>query len=332
MATKKALMFGAAALAAASFQANAQKLLAYVSSPLPSGTDTLVSVPVNNNVEVELETVSVAGSVITVDDSPEFAAGDYSAGSFARYYVRFIDGGAAGLWSNITVNSDTTLTIDNAEVAALANAAGGETIRVYKHHTVGSVFPDSFLDDADGGVLTTGGVADGLQLLFYSEAALQNKAPGSRASSGVINYTTFFNLGWGAGADAPLLPETAFVIRNQTGNDLQYVVSGAAPDHPVSYLFDASVNKDYLLGTGYPADVTVEETGIGVFDGRVIFTQGSGIDTGPGGDGGSQFSFTTFFNLGWGASAGVELKPNSAFVFRQSAADPGGKVTVEKPY
>lgn len=304
--------------AMASGQAYASDAYAYVHTTVPPSSDVLVSVPVNNALEVELTTVSRSGSVLTVANTPAFAAGDYNAGTFAKYYVRFIDGPAAGLWASITVNSETTLTLDDATVAALATSGGGDTIRVYKHHTVGSIFPAALLNES---------FVDGTQLLFYSTADSQNKAPGS---GGIVNYTTFFDLGWGANADRPIKPEEAFVIRNNAGSALTYVVTGVAPDHAVAHLVKPSVAKDTPLGTGYPVGITVTETGLGGIDARQLLLQGTAQNALPGSA--AIHSYTTFAGIGWGASADVSLAPNEAFIFRQAVSDAGGKATVVKPY
>lgn len=314
--------FSAAALLLASMvsvQAEAQAVYAYVAETVPANSDVLVSVPVNNSIEVELTTSSVAGSVITVPNTPDFAAGDFDAGSFVKYYVRFIDGPAAGLWASVTANSETTLTIDNAAVAALASAGGGDQIRVYKHHTLDSVFPAELLGVS---------FVDQTQVLLYGDADTQNKAPGA---GGIFTYATFFNLGWGVNAERPLLPEQAFVIRNSSNTDLTFAVTGIAPDHPVAYLLDGGVAKDTAIGTGYPVPVTVESSGLGGEDQRQILLQGtSGQNQTPGSAG--IFTFATFFNLGWGVNAGVPLAPNSALILRQPATDVGGVSTVVSPY
>ena len=317
MKITKTVTTGVLCLAAmAGGQAHASDAYAYVHATVAPSTDVLVSVPVNNNVEVELTALSRSGSVITVANSPAFAAGDFNAGAFPKYYIRVLDGSGAGLWASIIANSETTITVDDASVAALV--ANGNKFRVYKHHTVASVFPDALLNSA---------FVDGTQLLFYSSADSQNKAPGS---GGIVNYTTFFNLGWGANADRPLKPEEAFVIRNSSGTTLTYVAVGIAPDHAVAYMVKPGVAKDTAVGTGYPVGVTVAETGLGTVNGRSILLQGTAQNSAPGSA--AVYNYTTSFGLGWGANAGVTLAPNSGFVFRQPGSDTGGKATVVKPY
>lgn len=329
MATKKALMFGAAALAAASFQANAQELLAYVSTPLPAGTQTLVSVPVNNAVEIELEIDSIVGSTQLNFTGSPLVDSAYNAGNFAKFYVRFIDGGAAGLWSSITVNSASSITIDNNAVGALAG--GGDTVRVYAHHTVGSVFPANMLDDADGGILTEGVVTNGLQIQFYSTSDAIDKGQGS----GTPSFATYLSFGGGTGIwdlpDLPLLPESSFIISNPSANDLVYIAPGSAPDHAVSYLIKGGVASDTFLGTGYPVDLTVLSTGLGSgVANRQIFTRGTGVNQAPGSNGGTSFSYLGFLGI-WDLPSET-IDPFAGFFLRTDATDAGGKVTVVKPY
>lgn len=311
--------FAAAALLVASMacgQAEAGAVYGYVSKAVPANSDVLVSIPVNNSAEVELTTSSVAGSIITVPNSPDFAAGEFNQGTtFAKYYVRFIDGPAAGLWSSITANSETTITIDNIAVAALATPGGGDTIRVYKHHTIGSIFPDSL-----EGISFVPGQT---QILTFSSADTQNKAPGSGAT---IGYSA--RSGWGSQAARPLNPEEAFVIRNSSGDSLTFVAPGVAPDHPVSYLLTAGVAKDTPVGTGFPVDVTVEDTSTGAAGRQILTYAASGQNLAPG----SGQTFTFGGRNGWGANADAALVPNTAFFLRQGSSDAGGVITVVSPY
>lgn len=309
--------------------AEGQAVHAYVSTPLPAGTQTLVSVPVNNAVEVELSTTGVSGAVISLP-AASISDGAYNAGTYATYYVRFIDGPAAGLWSSINVNSPSSITVADADVAAKATSGGGDTIRVYKHHTVGSVFPASQLDDADGGLLTTGAVSSGLQIQFFSNGDSINKAQGSGTPS-FASFLAFSGTGFWDLPDVPLLPETCFIVSNPTANDLVYIAQGSAPDHAVSYLIKPGVAKDTFLGTGYPVGVTVSNSGLGSgLQNRTIFTRGTGVNQAPGSNGGAIYSYLGFLQI-WDAPDAV-LEPFGGFILRQEAADAGGTSTATKPY
>lgn len=317
--------FAAGALVVASMlggQAEAQTLYAYVSETIPANSDVLISVPVNNSVEVELTTSSVSGSVITVPNSVDFAAGDYNQAAFVRYYVRFIDGPAAGLWSSITANTETTLTIANPDVAALATSGGGDKIRVYAHHTLESVFPkalEGFVVDGTPGQQT--------QVLFYSTADSQNKAPGSNGTATFLSPLA----GWGPNAARPIFPEEGIIVRNRSlSKSLTFIKSGIAPDHPVSYLIKPGVARDTAFGTGYPASVLVPETNLGgVFQNQILVQTVPGQNNPPGNAG-----TYTYINpaVQWSVNNTKLIPANQAFIFRQPATDAGGKRTVTKPY
>ncbi len=323
MKLRKTVATGILALAAfASGSAHAAGTFAAVTRDLPAGTDTFVSVPVNNSVEIELNATSKLGTTLNFP-AASLSDGAYNAGTFPIYYVRFIDGPAAGLWASITVNSASSITIDDTAIAALAS--GTEKIRVYKHHTLGSVFPSERRDDSAGGKLTQGAITNGVQILFYSDADSQNKGPGS---GGIF---TWFNsaVGFLTNASRPLLPDTGFVIRNGSAHDLTYFTAGEAPDHPVAYLIKAGVARDTHIGTGYPVTVTAGDSGVGG-PGRQILLQSNAANSSPG----NLPGIYTWFNpaLGFFTNASKPLTANSAYVLRQTATEVGGKATVVKPY
>lgn len=331
MDIRKGFMTSAALLVAvAGGHAAASPQYAYVYSDVDNGSDVLVSVPINLNLIDTVTLTSVSGTgntILNFADSAEFAAGDFDAGTFVSHYVRITSGAAAGLWSSITVNTETSVTIDDSDVAALL--AGNETVEIYPHHTLSSVFPDTLLDDADStlpSALGKGMLSDGLQVLLYSDADSQNKAAGS---GGVIGYTTFFGAGWGSDADRPLLPEQPFVIRNNTGNDLIYAAPGYAPGHPIAYL-TAAAERDTAFGTGFPVPITLDETGLGTFDGRQILTQTDDANAAAGSA--NIFGYTTFFGAGWGSDADTELPANKGFILRQPSGDTGGVSIITSPY
>lgn|GEM_PF-2445583 len=316
--------FAAAALLLASMaggQAEAT-VFAYVSETVPPNSDVLTSVPVNNSVEVELTTSGVAGSVITVPNSPDFAAGDYNQALYVKYYVRFIDGPASGLWASITANSETTLTIDNADVAALASAGGGDTIRVYAHHTLESVFPK-----AQNGISTISTPGQQTQVLFYSDSDSQNKAPGSNGTATFLSPVA----GWGPNASRPILPEQGIIIRNRSLTEsITFIKPGVAPDHEVSILVKPGVARDTAIGTGYPVNVLLPDTNLGsIIQNQILFQTIAGQNNAPG-NGGTFTYINPIAN--WTIGNTKEIAANTAFIFRQPVTDAGGKRTITKPY
>ncbi|QNN23155.1 TIGR02597 family protein [Planctomycetales bacterium ZRK34] len=292
----------------------AQDVYGYVYLPVPAQSDVLVSVPLNNADQGDFTIAAggISGNVITVEE----AIGQTFDAD--KYYVRFIDGAAAGLWTTISANGANTFTLDNTEAAALA--AAGDTVRVFKHHTIGSIFPAGLL-----GVT----FVNQTQLLFFSDSIAKNKAPGS---GGTVTYTTLFNTGWGADVDRVIKPEEAFVVRNNSASDLVFVKTGLLPQHKVAFVAPASSSNDIVRGIGYPVSVTVEDSDWGDVNQRQILlvnNAAAGKNKAPGS--GGSFTYTTLFNTGWGADATTSLSPSAGYIFRQNSGV-GGKVTPVKPY
>lgn len=314
------MKFNASAIAAVLLLAliavptQAQDVYGYVYLPVPAQSDVLVSVPLNNAPQGDfaISAGGISGSVITVDEP---IADTLDAG---KYYVRFVDGGAAGLWTTITANSSSSFTLENTTAAALASA--GDTVRLFKHHTVGSVFSANLLGIS---------FVNQTQLLFFADSIAKNKAPGS---GGTVTYTTLFNAGWGTNANRVIKPEEAFVVRNNSALSLVFVKTGLAPNHKVAFIAPGSANTDTVRGTGYPITTTVQSTSFGGVNQRQILLVNNiaaGKNKAPGS--GGSYTYTTLFNAGWGANANAPLVGNGGYIFRQNGGA-GGKVTAIKPY
>jgi uncharacterized protein (TIGR02597 family) len=88
------------------------------------------------NATLTVNTV-VSGSGVTVKET--LASDVYDSGKF---YVRFADGNAEGLWTTITSNTTTALTFEDTSFLEDANfgVAPNDTMVVYPHHTLKTVF------------------------------------------------------------------------------------------------------------------------------------------------------------------------------------------------
>jgi uncharacterized protein (TIGR02597 family) len=282
---------------------------------VPANSDVLVSVPFNGVVEQTL-TVNAApagGNVIPLAPGSITAPNQYAN----TYYVRFMTGSAAGLWSTITANATDSVTITDAGIYALVG--NGDEFRIYKHHTVDSVFPSALLNLS---------YKVGTQVLIYDNGTTgQFKAPT------ITTYSTFPPPGgWSAGGGSKILkPDTMFGIRNPSASPLVYLALGGVPDHPVSFLIPAGVNNDIMVGTGYPVSITVDDVNYGGVVGRQIGiydNTASGTFKAP-----SLLTYATFPPPGgWsGTGGGTPITFSSGFLLRQNGGA-GGVVTVSKPY
>ena len=304
------LAVGAVALMAlAAPSADAEERHGVTTINVPANADVVVTYPFNREPVGEFETSGRTSATLTLAGSPGFTANEL----VDTHYVRIIDGAGAGLWSTITANGANTVTIDSA-VANVMDSSD-QTVRIYEHHTVGSVFPDE-----DLGV----SFVDGTRvLLFANSTSSQNLAPGGAASA---TYSTggFGGAGWdNPGTIIP--PDTSFVIRNNSSEDLTYFAEGLAPDHKVSFMVPGSVNKDTVVGSGYPVPSQVRFSGFGGVDQRriLLFANGSSAQNlAPGGAASATFSSGGFGGAGWD-NPGTVLPAGEGYVLRQNGGAGG---------
>jgi uncharacterized protein (TIGR02597 family) len=315
MKMKASAITAAALLALAAQAANAADAVGYNTVTVPANSDVLVSVPFNQNPVGTFTVHSVVSGGVTVTNG--LTANAYTNG----YYVRFTSGAGEGLWSTISANGTGGFTL--ADAAVLSYVAAGNEFRVYKHHTLASVFPKGMY-----GISYT----NGTQVLVYDNnraAMAVNKAPAKTAS-----YTTSGGGRWaGSGVnDSTILkPETQFILRNNASTPFTLITQGDVPDYSVSMLIAA--NGDLVIGSGYPVPVVLKDAGIGANQRQVLFYDNAA--TGKNKAPVKTAAYTTSGGGRWVGSGvtGNELIQSSAAVtLRLPLAEVGQKITFTKPY
>jgi uncharacterized protein (TIGR02597 family) len=307
---KSAMALGAAGLMALSVSAANAQQQGVVTINVPANSDVVVSIPFNRTPVGEFETASVSGSTLTLQGNPGFASNEFQN----DHYVRVIDGSGAGLWATISGNTANQVTLDDSDIAAELDAGGDQTIRIYPHHTVESVFPAE-----ERGVSFEAGTQ---VQLWDNSAATQNKGPGPGGAS--TFQDNFLGTGW-SNPEMVLPPETAIVIRNSGSSSLTFIAKGLVPDHKVAYLLDGGVNKDTLIGSGYPVETKARFSGLGGADQRQIQlydNDATGQNKGPGPGGATTFQ-DNFLGTGW-ANPDLPIAPGAGFVFRQNGNGSAG--------
>lgn len=329
MKCKAMAVLVAAALLTAAGPLMAQQVVniaGYNRVDVPAQSDVLLTVPFNKGIE---DTMNVDGS--PSGTTLPVAAGSLTAGQYdgGTYYVRFIDGGASGLWTTIVANTTGNFTLADADVVALASS--GDTFRIYKHHTVGSLLPDKLLGRS---------FKAGTQVLVFDNDTIGI----NRSAVSVVTYqvltiggTTFAGWTGGDAADTVLAPETRFIVRNPSDDELTIVLDGTPPDHPVAVLVPAGVQHDLMIGSGYPVDMLLGDAGLGGANGRQLLS----FDNASSGFNKSASAVTTYQITtiggttveGWtsGDAANTNLIASETFTVRVDG-EAGGKVTIQKPY
>ncbi len=304
-------------LALAAQTVSAAEAVGYNVVTVPANSDVLVSVPFNNDVEATYTVDSVDGAGVTVNEA--LSADTYDSG----YYVRVIDGAGEGLWSTITANGSGGLTLADDFSGYVTN---GDTFRVYEHHTIGSVLPDTLY-----GVAFT----NSTQIQTYDSTG----AGQYKTASGVASYAAvppLFNYQWTGSANAETIldPGSMFLIRNGAGDELALPLFGDVPDHNAAVLVEAGA-RDLNIGSGFPVAMTIDELGIGannrqvqVYDNSASgqFKTASGVAT--------YAAVPPLFQYEWSGSANgdTEIVGSQGFIVRLPTGDVGGKITINRSY
>ncbi len=289
----------------------------YYSMQVPPQTEVLLTVPYNPRIEKTL-TVNAAPAGATLSVAEDLTGLDYSGGT---WYVRFIDGGASGLWSTIQSNNPNSVTLSSAAIAGLAT--NGCAMRIYRHNTIGSLFPSKGLG------LTH---VAGTEIVVFDNTAIDTYKMG-KGSLYTYQVTPFFT-GWsGGGAAVVIPPETMFILRNKhASKTLVFACAGTIPDYVASYYAPPGAANEVLVGSGYPVGTTVNLCGFNGVAGREIVLYSN---TTPGlykGGQGDLLQWVTFLGQ-WTGNGGTKPVPAAAgYIFRQGASEPGGKIQTIRPY
>lgn len=307
---------------AGEYAAAQQQILAINQITVPANADVLVSVPVPNQKIGEHTVGTKTANGITVDGA-SFETDQYQD----MYYVRMMTGDAAGLWSTISSNNATELVLNNSDVLDLINS--GDAFRIYKHQTIGSVFPDSMLGTSFVG---------GTQVLTFSNGTLGiNRSSDVVATCLVTPSGPVWTEGFNVADDTVLAPETQFIIRNNASKVLTMVISGPAPDYPVAFLVPSGVQHDLMVSTGYPVPIRMRASGIGGVGGRQLLLFDN-TETKQNKSAESVYTFLVppgslgLWADGFNPAPATALEAGEAFTVRVNSESSATKITVPKPY
>jgi uncharacterized protein (TIGR02597 family) len=285
-------------------------VMGYNKVVVPGLSDAKITVPFTEHEDGEFtaDAVDSGTGVITVTADPALTPDEFAA----DFYVRFVDGDAEGLWSTIIANGTGSITVENP--AVLAYAAAGDTLRVYKHHTVKTMFPAGMYNVSH---------MQGTQVFIYeNDLADMKDNPSSSASALCAGRGVWV----GGGANSVLTPETQFIVRNQAVTPLTVITQGVVPDYNVSMLIAPS--GDLVIGSGYPVPVSLSAAGLEGLSRTVFFYDNSAT-----GQNKSAIASALWIGTMWvGAGSGMTLMPSEVVKLRLPATEAGQKVTINKPY
>jgi uncharacterized protein (TIGR02597 family) len=290
------------------------KTVGYNRITIPGNTDVRLSLPFSQNAEGTFSVSTATASGVTV-------ANTLTPGAYANsYYVRFTSGNGAGLWS--TISNNGTNSLDLADLGLLNYVNSGDTFRVYRHHTLGSVFPNSLFNVS---------YTSGSKILIYENnlaAMSQNKA--------AVNTATYITSGggmWvGAGVsnNTILKPETQFILRNNASPQFQVITLGAVPDYSVSMLI--APNGDLVIGSGYPVPVVLRDSGLAGNLQKVLFYDNNAVGQNKAANKTATYSSGSGTWVGAGVTGNELISASEAVTLRLPVGETGTKATIPKPF
>lgn len=303
------MVITAALIAVIANPAAAADSVGYNHIAVPANTDVRFSLPFTQQVEAEYAVDLVTANGVTVTEALE------TDGYNGAYYVRFLSGDASGLWTTITDNGVNDITLEDANVLALVSE--GDLFRVYKHHTLGSVFPAAMENVSH---------INGTQVLIFDNNidAMDQNVPADK----VALYNNGAWIGAGISNNTVLVPETQMILRNNAAQELKLITLGDTPDYTVSFL--VAPDGDLNLGTGYPVPVVLNEAGLEGTLRQVLL-----YDNNATGQNKPASTVALYDGTAW-VGAGVTgeelINESESFTLRLPASETGNKVTIVKPY
>ena len=315
----------------------------FMSVTTPASTATAFSVPLVRPSVYAGKLAAVAGAVLTVADTPGWAAGEFSLSLPEQpqsYYVRVRSGALEGQWFTIVANTATSLAVDDAGLD-LGGLAAGDRIEIAPYWTLGTFFPASKAGTEFFASPSTS--VRGTEILCYLPV------PGYNNPKTELFY--FYAGAWRrAGSPAGqsydhvvLPPDTFFKIRNKGLPAAEVKTVGTVLAGPFASLLMTSytTKQDNHVGLPFTGDTTLAGSGLvesGAFaaststgsrtDELYVYT---GNETGMGT---SPSATYYFYNGAWrkvGVSAAVSYDNEPVFRAGCAAILRKGKVAANAP-
>lgn len=225
MKNKLSLLVGLASLAAivgVQAQTAVTDPVGYVTAtvnPSPAGSRfTAISPTLVNKTEFSGVVASVAGNVLTLTGTPLTGLNFAPVGGFSKYWVEITNGATTeGAWTNITSNTDGTITTTDNMASAIVG--GTTTIKVRAHVTI-----DQFL-----GATNTAGLQGGEDPGSADEVLLIDPTAVAKIQ------TVFYDTAAGAWTDGdsfnvvgaqPIEPGQGVLVKRKSNTARSIVVTG----------------------------------------------------------------------------------------------------------
>lgn len=218
-------------------------------------SDTIVSLPLKRPAVFNGVVASLSGANLTAEGSPGWTTDEWAG----AYYAFARSGASAGDYGMIVGNTADTITFE--ESLDGSGLAQGDSFSIHPFWTLGSLFPDG------AGVHESPNHADRATEIFVPNAGDIGINLGAQATyyyyDGAFrqvgaNLTDTFD-------DAPLSPDTYFVLRNNISTSTTVTFTGEVVMGNLSLnLFATDLgDQDNIIGLQRPIEMTLDESGLG---------------------------------------------------------------------
>ncbi|MCB1122649.1 MAG: TIGR02597 family protein [Verrucomicrobiae bacterium] len=218
-------------------------------------SDTLISIPLKRPAVFNGVVASISGATLTAEGSPGWTANEWAG----AYYAFARSGGAAGGYAMIESNTANSVTFEEALDGS--GLAQGDSFSIHPFWTLGTLFPDG------AGVHESANHVNRDTEIFIPDAGGLGTNLGAETTFYYYNGA-FHQVGAALDAtfdDAPLLPDTYFVLRNNTSTATTVTFTGEVVMGSLSLpllALDAG-EQDNVVGLQRPIEMTLDESGLG---------------------------------------------------------------------
>ena len=224
----------------------------YVKLTIEGGNKyNFISIPLVNEAKFRGQINAVTSTSLTVNNG-SWTADEFASGYYVEVTSKGSDnsGNAEGLFVDITGNTANSLTL--ADDISSFTFKGDETIAIFKHHTIGSIFGVNNSSGLQGG--TSAGSSD--EILIWNPLTQRFS---SYFYNSVINVWNLATAPFGTDKSSEVFyPDQGFVIFRKAADALEVTVIGSVKIGSTQAQIYSGYN---FYDNKKPIDTTLRETG-----------------------------------------------------------------------
>jgi uncharacterized protein (TIGR02597 family) len=237
-----------------------QNVVGYNFKQVAPESDVVVTVPFTREAAGEYTVAADStGATITVSETISDTYDD-------AYYVKITSGTSEGLWITTSSNTSNQITlVDSVDVST------NDTLTVYPHHTLESVFPDEQLDVAFEASIKH----PMFPTIETYKTQLVMVRPATTGINRPVERFFYYNSDWRKAGEAftdsfnntVITPDDYLIVRNENSTKtLAFSTDGFVPFVDRAMKMTNGVELDLPVSTGWPVAMRLDELNLGGTD------------------------------------------------------------------